>query len=76
MICRVCQVDPKDRAKMEMRDWLNNTVETLSTQVDEFEFEMEGLNGAMKKNKVWSRFFLFEVDTQYAKACLTLTAYL
>ncbi|CAH1420127.1 unnamed protein product [Lactuca virosa] len=43
------KTDPKEKAKSETRDWLNNTVSELESQIDSFEAEMEGL--AVKKGK-------------------------
>ncbi|KAL8217097.1 hypothetical protein R6Q57_023934 [Mikania cordata] len=43
------KTDPKEKAKSETRDWLNNTVSELESQVDGFEAEMEGLS--IKKGK-------------------------
>ncbi|XP_023754214.1 U-box domain-containing protein 70 isoform X1 [Lactuca sativa] len=43
--------DYKEKAKSETRDWLNNTVFELESQIDGFEAEMEGLS--LKKGKVW-----------------------
>ncbi|KAK6915800.1 CCR4-Not complex component, Not N-terminal domain [Dillenia turbinata] len=42
-------VDPKEKAKAETRDWLNNVVGELESQIDNFEAEMEGLS--VKKGK-------------------------
>mmetsp|Transcript_20310 Transcript_20310/g.48366 ORF Transcript_20310/g.48366 Transcript_20310/m.48366 type:complete len:659 (-) Transcript_20310:149-2125(-) len=47
---QAAKVDPTERFKIEMREWLTNTVETLSTQIDQFEYEMDGLTLG-KKNK-------------------------
>lgn len=48
------RMDPKEKAKQEMRDWLNNTVDHLNTQIEEFEAEVEelGSSGGKKKGKV------------------------
>ncbi|KAI7756271.1 hypothetical protein M8C21_033369 [Ambrosia artemisiifolia] len=43
------KTDPKEKAKSETRDWLNNTVSELESQIDSFEAEMEGL--PVKKGK-------------------------
>ncbi|XP_021972945.1 general negative regulator of transcription subunit 3 isoform X2 [Helianthus annuus] len=43
------KTDPKEKAKSETRDWLNNTVSELESQIDSFEAEMEGLS--VKKGK-------------------------
>ncbi|KAI3514382.1 hypothetical protein L1887_12738 [Cichorium endivia] len=43
------KTDPKEKAKSETRDWLNNTVSELESQIDSFEVEMEGLS--IKKGK-------------------------
>uniref|UniRef100_A0A7C9DSR4 CCR4-NOT transcription complex subunit 3 n=1 Tax=Opuntia streptacantha TaxID=393608 RepID=A0A7C9DSR4_OPUST len=43
------KTDPKEKAKAETRDWLNNVVGELESQIDNFEAEMEGLS--VKKGK-------------------------
>lgn len=43
------KTDPKEKAKSETRDWLNNVVSELDNQVDGFEAEVEGLS--VKKGK-------------------------
>ncbi|KAJ9554842.1 hypothetical protein OSB04_009456 [Centaurea solstitialis] len=43
------KTDPKEKAKSETRDWLNNSVSELESQIDSFEAEMEGLS--VKKGK-------------------------
>ncbi|KAF0923738.1 hypothetical protein E2562_006706 [Oryza meyeriana var. granulata] len=43
------KTDPKEKAKAETRDWLNNVVSDLENQIDNFEAEVEGLS--IKKGK-------------------------
>nr|XP_043614135.1 CCR4-NOT transcription complex subunit 3-like [Erigeron canadensis] len=43
------KLDPKEKAKSETREWVNNTVSELESQIDSFEAEMEGL--IVKKGK-------------------------
>ncbi|KAF8007375.1 hypothetical protein BT93_K1396 [Corymbia citriodora subsp. variegata] len=43
------RTDPKEKAKSETRDWINNVVGELETQIDIFEAEIEGL--FVKKGK-------------------------
>ncbi|OWM78802.1 hypothetical protein CDL15_Pgr002973 [Punica granatum] len=43
------KTDPKEKAKSETRDWINNVVGELETQIDIFEAEIEGLS--VKKGK-------------------------
>ncbi|KAL3623819.1 hypothetical protein CASFOL_032635 [Castilleja foliolosa] len=43
------KTDPREKAKSETRDWLNNVVSELESQIDSFEAEMEGLS--VKKGK-------------------------
>ncbi|KAG1331418.1 general negative regulator of transcription subunit 3 [Cocos nucifera] len=43
------KTDPKEKAKAETRDWLNNVVGDLESQIDNFEAEVEGLS--VKKGK-------------------------
>ena len=58
------KVDPLEQAKQEERDWLNGTVETLSSQIEEMEAEMEELSGgkSRKKSKPSSRFMSLEAS--------------
>lgn len=58
------KVDPLEQAKQEERDWLNGTVETLSTQIEEMEAEMEELTGgkSRKKSKPSPRFTTLEAS--------------
>ncbi|KAL8498331.1 hypothetical protein ACS0TY_021596 [Phlomoides rotata] len=44
------KTDPKEKAKSETRDWLNNGVSELENQIDSFEAEIEGLS--VKKGKM------------------------
>ncbi|KAJ4972306.1 hypothetical protein NE237_005405 [Protea cynaroides] len=43
------KTDPKEKAKSETRDWVNNVVGELESQVDYYEAEIEGLS--VKKGK-------------------------
>ncbi|XP_058212350.1 uncharacterized protein LOC131324410 isoform X2 [Rhododendron vialii] len=43
------KTDPREKAKSETRDWLNNVVGELESQIDSFEAEIEGLS--VKKGK-------------------------
>ncbi|XP_042033141.1 CCR4-NOT transcription complex subunit 3-like isoform X2 [Salvia splendens] len=43
------KTDPKEKAKSETRDWLNNVVSELENQIDSFEAEIERLS--VKKGK-------------------------
>ncbi|KAL7125654.1 hypothetical protein ABFS83_14G131100 [Erythranthe nasuta] len=43
------KTDPREKAKGETRDWLNNVVSELENQIDSFEAEIEGLS--VKKGK-------------------------
>ncbi|KAI9120885.1 hypothetical protein K1719_007918 [Acacia pycnantha] len=45
------KTDPKEKAKSETRDWLNNVVGELESQIDVFEAEVERLSA--KKGKNW-----------------------
>ncbi|XP_020275994.1 CCR4-NOT transcription complex subunit 3-like isoform X2 [Asparagus officinalis] len=44
------KTDPKEKAKSETRDWLNNAVGDLESQIDNFEAEVEGFS--VKKGKM------------------------
>ncbi|KAK9925664.1 hypothetical protein M0R45_022935 [Rubus argutus] len=43
------KTDPKEKAKSETRDWINNVVGELESQIDSFEAEIEGVS--VKKGK-------------------------
>ena len=43
--------DPKERAKLEAREWLNGTVESMTTRIDEIEVEIEDSLGGKSKKK-------------------------
>ncbi|CAN7037968.1 unnamed protein product [Brassica rapa subsp. trilocularis] len=43
-LCQQPKTDPKEKAKSETRDWLNNVVNELESQIDSFEAELEGLS--------------------------------
>ncbi|KAJ1401413.1 hypothetical protein SESBI_28789 [Sesbania bispinosa] len=43
------KTDPREKAKSETRDWLNNVVGELESQIDNFEAELEGFS--IKKGK-------------------------
>ncbi|ONK74294.1 uncharacterized protein A4U43_C03F4770 [Asparagus officinalis] len=45
------KTDPKEKAKSETRDWLNNVVGDLESQIDNFEAEVEGFSGKKGKTK-------------------------
>ncbi|MED6167797.1 hypothetical protein PIB30_006077 [Stylosanthes scabra] len=45
------KTDPKEKAKSETRDWLNNVVGELESQIDSFEAELEGLSVKKGKNR-------------------------
>uniref|UniRef100_A0A672LHN6 CCR4-NOT transcription complex subunit 3 n=1 Tax=Sinocyclocheilus grahami TaxID=75366 RepID=A0A672LHN6_SINGR len=45
------KVDPAQREKEEMEQWLTNTIDTLNMQVDQFESEVESLSVQTRKKK-------------------------
>lgn len=45
------KMDPEEKAKQDARDWLNEQVEALQMQIDEYESELENLISTGKKNK-------------------------
>ncbi|KAH7429527.1 hypothetical protein KP509_09G054000 [Ceratopteris richardii] len=45
------KTDPREKAKSESRDWLNNMVSELESQIDSFEAELEGLTAKKGKSK-------------------------
>ena len=44
------KLDPAERERCEISQWLNQCLETLNIQIDQFEAEIESL-GTMKKKK-------------------------
>mmetsp|Transcript_10710 Transcript_10710/g.37183 ORF Transcript_10710/g.37183 Transcript_10710/m.37183 type:complete len:738 (-) Transcript_10710:1025-3238(-) len=47
-LSQAAKLDPKARAKRDARQYLSDTVDELNTQVDNFEAEIEGLQGGKK----------------------------
>uniref|UniRef100_A0A673LND3 CCR4-NOT transcription complex subunit 3 n=1 Tax=Sinocyclocheilus rhinocerous TaxID=307959 RepID=A0A673LND3_9TELE len=45
------KVDPVQKEKEEMEQWLTNTIDTLNMQVDQFESEVESLSVQTRKKK-------------------------
>ncbi|CAL5228864.1 g12075 [Coccomyxa viridis] len=45
------KLDPREKARNEMRDWINETVDKLTAETETFDAEMEGLASNVKKNK-------------------------
>lgn len=45
------RMDPAERERCDMMQWLNHCIDTLNIQVDQFEAEMESLQGGGKKRK-------------------------
>ena len=44
-------MDPAEREKYGMQQWLNQCIDTLNIQVDQFEAEIETLSAGGKKGK-------------------------
>ena len=45
------KMDPKEKAKLDTRRWISDLLETISTQIDALEAEIEALQLAVKKPK-------------------------
>jgi len=45
------RMDPAERERCDMMQWLNHCIDTLNIQVDQFEAEMETLQGGGKKKR-------------------------
>jgi len=45
------RMDPAERERAEVMQWLNHCIDTLNIQVDQFEAEIESLQGGGKKRK-------------------------
>ena len=46
------KVDPEQRKKEEIRQWLTDSIDKLNMQIDEFEAEIETLYAGTKKKKL------------------------
>ena len=46
------KVDPAQREKEEVRQWLTDNIDKLNFQVDQFEAEVESLYASSKKRKL------------------------
>ncbi|CAI8049624.1 CCR4-NOT transcription complex subunit 3 [Geodia barretti] len=49
---QVSKIDPEQRKKEEVRQWLTSGIEKLDRQIDEFEAEIESLYAGSKKKKL------------------------
>ena len=49
---QVSKVDPEQRKKEEVRQWLTSSLDNLNMQIDEFEAEIESLYAGSKKKKL------------------------
>eukprot|EP00878_Enallax_costatus_P015649 GHUV01016394.1.p1 GENE.GHUV01016394.1~~GHUV01016394.1.p1 ORF type:complete len:333 (+),score=93.10 GHUV01016394.1:145-1143(+) len=43
------RLDPREQAKMESREWINDMVDKLNVRIEQFEYEMEELQAGLKK---------------------------
>ena len=50
-LIKAASLDPKAKAKQEVRDWMNSTVDKLNSQIDELEAELESSGSSRKKQK-------------------------
>ena len=46
------KIDPEQRKKEEVRQWLTASIDNLDRQIDEFEAEIESLYAGTKKKKL------------------------
>ena len=46
------KVDPAQREREEVRQWLTDSIDKLNLQIDQFESEVESLYVGMKKKKL------------------------
>ncbi|EIE20296.1 hypothetical protein COCSUDRAFT_58005 [Coccomyxa subellipsoidea C-169] len=66
------KLDPKEKAKNEMREWINETVDKLTAENETFDAEMESLaNNNKKKNKLPPRHSHLEESIVRHKAHVT-----
>ncbi len=54
--CCVCvtllladKLDPREQAKQETREWVNDVVDRLTVRIEQFEYEMEEMQATLKK---------------------------
>jgi hypothetical protein len=43
------KLDPREQAKMETREWVNDVVDRLTVRIEQFEYEMEEMAANLKK---------------------------
>lgn len=46
------KVDPAQREKEEIRQWLTDNIDKLNFQIDQFEAEIESVHASSKKRKL------------------------
>lgn len=49
---QVSKVDPEQKKKEEVRQWLTSSLDNLNRQIDEFESEIESIYAGSKKKKL------------------------
>lgn len=43
------KLDPREQAKQETREWVNDVVDRLTVRIEQFEYEMEEMQANLKK---------------------------
>jgi len=43
------KLDPREQAKHETREWINDVVDRLTVRIEQFEYEMEEMQANLKK---------------------------
>jgi hypothetical protein len=43
------KLDPREQAKQETREWVNDIVDRLTVRIEQFEYEMEEMQANLKK---------------------------
>jgi hypothetical protein len=43
------KLDPREQAKQETREWINDVVDRLTVRIEQFEYEMEDMQANLKK---------------------------
>ena len=70
------RMDPAEREKWNMQQWLNQCIDTLNIQVDQFEAEIETLSAGGKKGKKKTDDALRREECQVEKQCCLLEAFI
>jgi hypothetical protein len=69
------KLDPREQAKQETREWVNDVVDRLTVRIEQFEYEMEEMQANLKKKaKPPPKLVQVRVSAETCRHCSVLSA--